>query len=266
MSNTCHNILVIKGQSDIVHDFSKLAYENENAVLSLEKLADIKQFPPRKDAHLHYWGTNYIEDSTLSWQPQIKFGQRELHYQFSSANSPPAQAVTHFSKKFPSLTFHLNFKEMFGDFIGTVQVKNGKVLSNQVYSFSQYHESDVIFERAHVLNYEKDVSLELILQGHYLYHPRPELAKLHEYNFKGAKEQAYFTAQFDYFKSYQDPFNLTLDNPDKEPNFLYENDHIEAIQRCLEEEEDFVHRVIQNAYLDYTLPVQEPEGHKPFKI
>jgi hypothetical protein len=267
MSNLCSNILIIKGQSDIVHDFSKLAYENEESVLSLDKLVDIHQFPERNNAHLHYWGTNYIHDITLSWQPQIKFGQRELHYQFSSANSPPAQAVIHFSKKFPALTFYLNFEEMGCDFIGSAHIKNGKVISNQTHSFSDYHDSDIVFEKAHVLHYEKDVTLELALKGYYLYYPIPELATLHQYDFKGSKEQSSFTMYFDYAKSYHEPFELTLDDVNKEPNFLYEGDHIEAIQRCLEEEEHPVHRVIQNAYLDYTLPViQEPEGHKTFKI
>ena len=78
------------------------------------------------DWNCKHYGTKWDVEGAL-----ICLGKGKLGYTFDSAWAPPAEGILRISKKYPQLTFTLEYDEPGMDFSGVVVVKGGKVLRDQ---------------------------------------------------------------------------------------------------------------------------------------
>jgi hypothetical protein len=79
--------------------------------------------------NLSNWGTKWYDVGTITDNSQMEEG-----YLFYSCNTPwnfPKNGMVEVSKKFPSLSFRVNYYECGMEFCGAFEVKNGEILTDE---------------------------------------------------------------------------------------------------------------------------------------
>jgi hypothetical protein len=78
------------------------------------------------------WNTCPICSKDMEEIYENSDGDAVLTYHFDTAYSPPVPVILRMSRKFPTLTFALNYFEMGMAFCGMVVLKNEEVIVNEV--------------------------------------------------------------------------------------------------------------------------------------
>lgn len=151
MSNWCSNVLTITGLSKDLKRFKKEVQgckaeyflneqerkmfssvkEKHKSILSLNKLCPI----PRNILKKGYNDAGYnwqVENWGTKWDlgEDIEFNEsdRKLEYSFDTAWTPPMKAILAGSKKYPMLTFVLDYEEFSSCFGGGFECEAGKIV------------------------------------------------------------------------------------------------------------------------------------------
>ena len=133
MPNNCANILTVEGR-----EYKKFIKENtiqnkaimENPPAILFELGVSTNFSKKRADACEYWGS-WITNN--GWDCEE---WEDNHVQFLTAWVPPIKYVLNVSKKYPRLTFTLDFEEFSMNIWGTVFVKNGK----EIHRIDKYNE------------------------------------------------------------------------------------------------------------------------------
>jgi hypothetical protein len=80
------------------------------------------------------WGTKWDTEASFA-----EYGKDHLHYTFSTAWSPPIEAITALSSQFPDIHFELEWEEEQG-FGGTVVFSEGNSTETEYYDIPSSHE------------------------------------------------------------------------------------------------------------------------------
>ena len=134
MPNHCYNVLTITGKKQELQEFKEYAkgvypWDKDEQ----EELSCAKFIPPPQEAIDNYgkvgydwcnkhWGTKWG-----CYNIDVQLGDRQLVYTFDSAWSPPIPVIDAMSKQYPTLKFHLWYRECGMGFAGHYVLLGGKV-------------------------------------------------------------------------------------------------------------------------------------------
>jgi|SRR3972149_1450363 len=157
MPNWCENTLKVTGSREALDEFKKRAASrhrdgnghNRRVALSFNRFVRMprklryttspQDTPNWYDWSLLNWGTKWdLADVRLS----RKKDGTELLYEFDTAWSPPTQWLESVVKKYPSLTFELNFEEPGMGFAGILVGDGGEIVENRALEVSNQEEEE----------------------------------------------------------------------------------------------------------------------------
>lgn len=154
MPNWCDNRLTVSGPADDVHAFRAGVLPSAEGVPQILRShhpmpEELEQTTaPDYDAspeHLAYlietygadhwydwansaagWGTKWSDSETV----EVSYTPGQVVYTFDTPWAPPDAGLTHISRRFPTLTFTLEYVEIGMQFSGTTVFRDGVVVSS----------------------------------------------------------------------------------------------------------------------------------------
>ena len=167
MPNYCNNILIVSAKNNKgikeLKDFKNTAKKPikklkscisfENLFPTPKELLDEKA--PAPDNKIKKFQKLYSADDWYDWRiknwstkwdaidPYLNNIKNDyLNYCFDTAWSPPLNLFVEVSKKYPNLTFELNYEERGMWFAGSFKVKNGNIIFDRQYEPEPYEDEE----------------------------------------------------------------------------------------------------------------------------
>lgn len=148
MPNHCINTLIVSGKSDEIDKFynENLLIENNEIIpntLSFDRKVPLESTNCGKIEEAEKkWGTAWDvgRDVDCIYIKQDKIKLNEIHYDFSTAWSPPTTWLSKTHDFYPSLNFHLSYYEIGEGFRGFVSFGNNPGKEHRDMTASDYVE------------------------------------------------------------------------------------------------------------------------------
>jgi len=155
MSNQCVNILRFEGEDEDISKFLKWVESNDNFgqyLLNQEKEGESED--------------NIVEnlsvESAYPWVDTFHISKDEITW--DSRNYPSVISVIKLSKKFPSLTFTLNYEQTGGDYKGILEISDGEMTEEEIVDYDK-EPLDILVDDYNILSLVEGDKIESIGQG-----------------------------------------------------------------------------------------------------